>query len=223
MEIYYCIPTYRAFEECKASIHAVMQGSIQPDHIIVIDNSGNSSAIRVLQDLPYSNVIFWPQEYNLGVARSWNTFHRQIDKDYIIIANDDIAVHAHTIERLITSAQEHPDTIIHAGDGTSGNMYSLFLLTHKGFTTLGPFDERFYPAYFEDNDYERRRILANLSAVLVSGATYDHAPSSTIKKYTPAEMDDHHRSFQRNQQYYIAKWNGLPHQERYTTAFDGLL
>jgi GT2 family glycosyltransferase len=224
MSIFYCTPTYKSFQECQESIDAVMNGSFVPDQVIIIDNSPDASGTSFLLPLThrYTNVYIWPQGKNLGVAASWNLFHTQIEKDYIIIANDDIRVHTDTIKDLVTAA-ETTDKPLLVGSGMSGNAFSLFLLKQWAFHKIGPFDERFYPAYYEDNDYVYRAYLLGLGITVIDSATYDHVGSSTLRKYTQQEMEAHHNAFRGNQSYYLSKWGGLPTQEVYTVEFDDII
>lgn len=220
-KIYYCLPTYKSFDLAYESVLAALRSTLVPDQIIIADNSTNGSGATYLQPLTekFNNVYIWPQSVN-NVARTWNLFHETLNNDYIIIANDDIQVEPYTIEKLVTAADTNPDRIFFAGDGYSGNAFSLFLLTHHGFNTIGRFDEKFDPAYFEDNDYARRMLLKAYGITFVSGATYQHVGSSTINRYTPDEMNMHHNAFRANQAYYIRKWGGNPHQEIYETEFN---
>ena len=223
--INYCIPTYKSFDECKTAVKSLLYGSIIPDNIVIIDNSGDGSGAIALQELTDNKrVIIWPQTYNLGVAASWNKFMRELAQDYVIIGNDDVFVHTDTIKILVDTAEKRQDAPLIYSDNNSGNAYSLFLLKQWGFEAIGPFDEHFYPGYFEDNDYERRRELAGFPVVHAHGATFDHIGSSTIKKYSQAEMDRHHHLFRANEQYFRAKWGGAPGTANlYKVPFDGLI
>lgn len=221
-KLYYCLPTYKSFDLAYESVLAALRGTLVPDQIIIIDNSGNGSGTEYLKPLTekFSNVFIWPQTYNLGVARSWNTFHRNIADDYIVIANDDIQVHPYTLEKIVDAAIANPTQIFFCGDGNYGNAYSLFLLTKYGFEAIGDFDEHYYPAYFEDRDHHYRMTLKGYKLNFITGAGYDHVGSSTIKRYTPQEMEVHHNSFRANAAYYIQKWGGNPHEELFETEFN---
>lgn len=215
----YCIPTLKSFDLCGKSIDAVMHGSRKPDKIYVMDNSGISAAKDYLHTMGYTstypNLEIITAYYNLGVAGSWNEFMRINERmgGDCIIANDDIEVHHFTIEAIVERSKQDFDQIFFAGSGASGNAFSLFILTQLGYKLIGPFDERFYPAYFEDNDYARRMSIAGYNIITVQEATYDHVGSSTLKAYTPEERDAHHRAFRKNASYYEWKWGGLVGQE----------
>lgn len=222
-KLYYCIPTYKSFDLCARGIEAAMSGSIKPDQIIVIDNSGNGAGADYLYPLyeKYKgSLIIWPQTYNIGVAKAWNLFLKTIDQNYIIIANDDVAVHEHTLAHFKIVARQNKRAMLTA-EGMLGNAYSLFLLPQAIYREIGEFDERFSPAYFEDNDYDYRRRLLGIDFISVTGATYSHDVSSTLKRYSPEEMNNHHNNFRRNQAYYISKWGGLPGNELYQESFGG--
>lgn len=221
--IYYALPTYKSFEHARAGVLAALASTRMPDKIIIVDNSGDGSGTRALHDLTtsHADVYIWPQTYNLGVARAWNLIHRQLDTDYIIIANDDVAVHPETIEALYYGAKEHNDSPIIYGNGAIANVYSLFVLRQWAFQKYGGFDEQFYPAYFEDNDMVYRlHTLEKHAPINIERATYNHVGSSTLQKYTAEEMSMHHTTFQANQAYYIRKWGGLPTQEVFTRPFN---
>lgn len=218
--INYCIPTLKCFDLCAKSIDAVMRGSLMPHAISVIDNSGAGDAEAHLYHCGifnrYSNVRVIHPDRNLGVAGSWNRFMQDGD-EFTIIANDDIEVHLHTIWELVHTAQSAPpNQVFFAGSGYSGNAFSLFLLLQRGYEIVGPFDERFYPAYFEDNDYYRRMKMHGFDITTVQAATYDHVGSSTLRAYTPVEQEEHHKAFRKNQMYYQWKWGGIVGEETRT-------
>jgi len=224
-KVYYCLPTYKSFDLAYESVLAALRGTKPPDHIAIIDNSGNGSGAQYLQPLTekFANVYIWPRTTNIGVAASWNLFHKELPHDYVIIANDDIQVHPYTIERMVQAADQNTQQVFFSGEQYSGNAFSLFLLTKKGYNLIGAFDETFYPAYFEDNDYARRMMLKGYSIVSVHGATYLHEGSSTMKRYTQAEMDAHHNSFRRNHSYFVSKWGDEPGKTLYTELFGGII
>ena len=84
---------------------------------------------------------------------------------------------------------------------------------------VGPFDEDFYPAYFEDNDYEYRIKLDEHCEVqidsILNPTTYRN--SMTIQKDPTLNKD-----FQTNQDRYVRKWGGKPSFEWYKKPFQGI-
>lgn len=99
-----------------------------------------------------------------------------------------------------------------------GPDFSCFLI-RQALHARYPFDERFEPAWFEDNDYHRRLWLGGDGARIAGvPLPYWHAGSSTL---SAADAEGRgarlHAGFLRSQARYLAKWGGLPHQERRVT------
>lgn len=102
----------------------------------------------------------------------------------------------------------------------SGPDFSCFLISrecHKWFQ----FDERFAPAYHEDNDYHRRLELAGLGdRIFGVNFPFLHFGSGTVNAMEPAARTRFHDKFHACQQYYVEKWGGLPHHETYLHPFN---
>ena len=78
------------------------------------------------------------------------------------------------------------------------------------------FDENFYPAYFEDNDFKYRLLLQKkkiVSSSFLNPIVYRN--SQTILK--DRSLND---KFMDNQNYYVKKWGGLPKEEKYIKPFN---
>jgi len=95
-------------------------------------------------------------------------------------------------------------------------------MIRKGCTDkIGFFDEKISPnfLYFEDTDFIRRLGLAGIPQTVAKGAhvLHYHGGSQTMKKYTQAEMDEHHTRFRTARANYFKKWGGEPFHETLTT------
>ena len=227
MGVFYCIPTYTKFDLCAKAIDAAFASSLRPTHVIVIDNSGTGAAALALKEkmAQYNGSLYvWVETSNTGVGPAWNRFLRELNDDYVIIANDDVAVDQDTIKLMVEKAQEWNSNgskqYMVVGDHRSGNSFSLFLLTNEGFHTIGEFDETFWPAYFEDNDYAYRMDLLNNPFKEVTGATFQHVGSATINSYDEAGKRRAAAQFENNRAYYLQKWGGMPGQEQFTVPFN---
>jgi hypothetical protein len=85
-------------------------------------------------------------------------------------------------------------------------------------------DWSFFPIYFDDNDFEYRCKLAGVEWIedWATGSRHGderHGASLTIQS-DPKAMSDNGISFTENRLAYIAKWGGLPREERFTTPWD---
>jgi GT2 family glycosyltransferase len=182
---------------------------------------GSAQDIRMNSYEPPKDVeVLWTQStINLGVAASWNLFLGfafELNKyDGIIIANDDIILGNTTLQAMLDASKQNPEAVVSAGR-SEHNAFSLFYIPEYVYRTVGLFDERFYPAYFEDNDYAYRMKLKDVPLIQSAGDTYYHKGSATINTYTPERMMKHHESFRNNQLMYVQKWGGVPGKETFT-------
>ena len=214
MRVGYYIPTYNQMG-WVVSKHLPSVNTKLIEYINVHYN-GNED-IENQYELPTSTngipVIITGSSRNLGVAGSWNLFCKQSmlrNIDLAIIANDDIILHEDCIPRLVQTAVDSPMSVVaYAGD----NAFSLFALPMNVYRKVGGFDENFWPAYFEDNDYVYRLKLLNVDLVLLDNKKYYHKGSSTINSYAPDRLKEHHRQFDNNEAYYKSKWGGVPGKE----------
>lgn len=224
-KLLYGIPTYTQFDDCRRAIEGIMTTStVIPDEIVIIDNSETGAGLIALRDLPtrYKNVHIFVRNENI-LAGAWNDLMTHWEEDYVIIANDDVFPHPHSIEALINAARTNPDVAMWNGSGHSGNSYSFFLLRQWAYRHVGTFDEAFIPAYFEDNDYDYRIKLAGLIREEVPTATFDHIGSATMKNMSDARAVYHHKRFRENRAYFKRKWGNEPGREKFKKPFEGLV
>ena len=92
------------------------------------------------------------------------------------------------------------------------------MLSRRCRDVVGPFDERFYPAYFEDNDYHYRIQLAGLRAVTYPPAMFYHYGSRTQNEATAVPLVPG-SVFDENRRRYVQKWGGPPGQEQFRNPF----
>lgn len=175
---------------------------------IVICDNGNQEIITRER-----NFVHYKPEKNLGVSGSWNMlmdYAYKVKGTHVLILNDDI---------YLGKSEEEVNTIIRLWNPeflcTELNWCS-FILSVETFKKVGNFDENFFPAYFEDNDYFRRMQLANIPIIMnpmLNPVIYRN--SMTIQK--SPELNN---GFEKNRQYYISKWGGQPTQETFSTPFN---
>jgi len=83
----------------------------------------------------------------------------------------------------------------------------------------GLFDQKFHPAYFEDNDFHYRLKLASMRGVKTNTAMYYHFGSRTLKE-NPDIKEISNSLYLANEQRYIEKWGGKPGKEKFITPFN---
>lgn len=175
--------------------------------IVICDNGKQEIITRE------NNFVIYRPENNLGVSGSWNMimdYAEKVKGTHVLMLNDDI---------YLGKSEEEIKTIIRLWNPeflcTELNWCS-FILSVDAYLKVGKFDEKFFPAYFEDNDYFRRMLLTGVNITnnaMLNPAIYRN--SMTIQK--SPELNN---GFDKNRQYYISKWGGQPTQETFSTPFN---
>lgn len=93
------------------------------------------------------------------------------------------------------------------------DIQNLCLYKKSVFDKIGYTDVAFYPAYYVDNDYARRIVLAGIKCCSLANSRFFHFWSRTIKQGNGGSTDHY---FENNRAYYISKWGGEFGQETKT-------
>jgi GT2 family glycosyltransferase len=205
------IPTINRFDLLKPSL-LILSLEYPDTRIYVVDN-GNQG-IKEDPDFKFKdNIIVFEPKKNLGVAASWNYLCKEIYKEHkhALLLNDDIIIGMNEgfLKNMVNQLNDE-DMYYTATD------YSVILLSNKVFNEVGGFDELFYPAYYEDNDFEYRAELLGIKRVeLPSLKPVLYRNTSSIIK-----MEYMSESVWINKQYYINKWGGTPSEEKFKKPFN---
>ena len=148
---------------------------------------------------------------NLGVAKSWNFLCKKAFEkvDNVLILNDDIYLGKNQKD-IYKFIKRTSFDLVH-----SEQHFCSFILTQQTYEKV-VFDESFYPAYFEDNDFKYRLRLEKKKIVESSFL------NPLVYRNSMSIMKDRqlNNKFMDNQNYYIKKWGGLPNEEIYKTPFN---
>ncbi len=182
---------------------------LYPNTKIFVWDNGNQCRGHIHDNIEYRE----SHNGNIGVAASWNKlcaiiFDRGFDAAMIL--NDDVVMGANEnniLYVLKTSRAAHHISLVD---------WCAFIIKKTTFDKIEPFDENFFPAYYEDKDYEYRLKLSGLG--LVRHASL--APSIYRNNSTGEKMPGLPAAAQKNREYYIRKWGGLPGKEIYKTPFN---
>lgn len=161
------------------------------------------------------------EQYNAGAGWAWNhglaaafrAGHRAA-----LVMNDDIVLED---PRTLTVLRD-----IHLCCGkqlryVKDRGFSAIVITREVWDLVGPFDEGFWPAYFEDNDYHRRCILAGVPYDDVQIPSEHWAGGSATIKTDHALNQWNATTFPLNRDRYYAKWGGGPGHEVYDVPWNG--
>lgn len=175
-------------------------------NIFIVDN-GN----QIIQPRPIVKVM--KMSHNLGVSGSWNHLCKTLFAQgytHVCLLNDDI-VWNKTQDQIDKFIEENPSDF-YVGTGTWCNI----VLPKTTWDIVGPFDEEFYPAYFEDNDYCYRMRLAGLKRI--NSEFFN--PEVFRNSQTIARDNSLNKNFDRNKERYKEKWGGYPLEETFTTPYN---
>jgi GT2 family glycosyltransferase len=176
-------------------------------HIYIVDNGK--------QEIPTKNP--WVEIHrplvNLGVGSSWNWIMKKAFGNgytHVALLNDDI-VWKKSIGQIENYIKENE-----AGLYVSGGTWCCFIVSYDTFTKVGGFDEAFFPAYFEDNDYcYRCRLLG------IERSTSPFFSPEIYRNSMTIEKDGNlNQNFDTNKQKFILKWGGEPGKEKFKTPFN---
>lgn len=185
---------------------------------------------------------------NKGCAGGWNKgveFGMEHGFNYMLIANNDVLFSPKTIQALYDRIKKGDKMLVSAIDvayevtipqqvtdpthpvnnkditEAPSPHFSCFMISKECVEKVGYFDEGFFPAYFEDNDYHYRikLVAGNEAAIAVTSAVFYHYGSRTQNQeagqpVVPGPV------FKQNETYFISKWGGVPGRETFTNPFN---
>jgi len=198
------IPTFNRWDLLEPSLRKYTQDF--PNVPIFIWDNGN-------QQIAYSNKckIFTSLD-NKGVAYAWNRIMDEF-KDYenVLILNDDIYLGKHE-QQLLNFIDTNKYDFYESVAG-----WCAFILPQKTYKQIGVFDENFYPAYCEDNDYSYRMKLSGLNKTTSPFLIPTEMRTSQTLEKNPELF---YKSNYNSKQYYKKKWGGYPDEELFTKPFN---
>jgi GT2 family glycosyltransferase len=158
------------------------------------------------------------QPRNLGVAASWNLIVRTgIARgfDLVFIGSNDTFLHPGSLAAVLELEKPDDEVVWHLAS------WNFFAIHRRAIDRVGWFDENFYPAYKEDQDYAYRCSLAGVKRIQAyfTGAGAEHLGSQTIHSDAHYFACNRHTHLRLNMAYYRRKWGGNRGCERYVTPF----
>jgi GT2 family glycosyltransferase len=162
-------------------------------HLLIVDNGASAVEHSFELDVPdcVEHTTYLPMPANLGVAGSWNLGIKSFPyADRWFFVSNDVQFHPGGLETL-SDAQR--------GDITLSSMFpywQAFCLGYEAVKRVGLFDERFFPAFCEDNDYTRRAEHAGVT-IRSLDVPMVHDNSSTINSDRNL-LENNARTFPRN-------------------------
>lgn len=210
------IPTIAAPEALEATVYSVLEQTIATDILLVQNGIAVEEMCDKLAEM-HRNVSVIKPYFNMGCAAGWNLACRWAwgrGHDKIMLLNDDFLMHDPLAFQKVSDAiTEQPKAHYHFAGFTSA------CIRRELWNMVGEFDEGFWPAYFEDNDYYQRSVKLGIDWKIVD-IPWEHVGSLSLRRSPMLSMLNS-RTFVMNRNRYIAKWGGPPHQEEFELPWDG--
>jgi GT2 family glycosyltransferase len=169
-------------------------------HLLIIDNGASQVEEDLTLDLPelVEHTTYLPMPSNLGVAASWNLGIKLFPLDNRwTFASNDMYFHPGELAKLAEANPAHLTLI------KDFPHWHAFTIGEEVVQRIGLMDEALYPAYFEDNDYQRRCDRHKVPITYLDIKT-EHDNSSTIMSDTRYRFLNS-STFKNNRQYYDLK------------------
>lgn len=229
MNIIIC-PVRSGLEMTREAVESFYAQDCGDIYISIIDNSGHCLAGQLGLSERYGVAI--PTE-PMGVAQSWNTMIRATFDDtrieHVLVCNNDIILRPDAYRLLL---EDGGGFVTCVGDANRDAIwgeprpldkrphpdFACFLIRKWVWEKVGPFDENFKGAYFEDNDYHMRLHQARVDAHCI-GVPFYHRVNGTKKHLSPEEVAAIDEQACRNGTYFFEKWGCLPADEKYNAFF----
>lgn len=165
--------------------------------LVVIDNSGRGVD---LPDGPWERADVFAMPANLGVAASWNLAVKMGHRHpWVMVCSDDMWWPEGAMGEMVGMSGE--DRLVLS---STWPHWQAFTLGMGVVSRLGLFDEGYFPAYYEDTEYERRAEQAGISPVM--GPEVGHDNSSTLK--TPNVRFNREPSLRANEELFHSGLHG---------------
>lgn len=179
--------TLKRFDLAERLIHSI---DYPVEHLVIVDNSGTQEWTppenpHVLNQW----VIRVP--YGLGLVGAWNLIIKSTPyAPYWVLVNDDAWFEPNSLkiiaDNVDTDALNFVDIV---------PAWSCVIFGEGMIDKVGLYDERFYPLYCDDNDFERRVDKAGVAKRFIAAKVH-HENSSTLNSGFAVQNS---RSFMANQ------------------------
>lgn len=149
------------------------------DRLIIIDNSGCLPTQQQFDNVNRTHVVRIPT--NIGVASSWNLGIKVSPfSPWWMIVNYDVIFQPGTLRAM--ARQSGPDKLLlGCGEPDWQYRWACFTVGEDLIDKVGLWEERLFPAYWEDVDFERRARLAGFDPTPAVNAPFIHEHRATEK------------------------------------------
>lgn len=184
------------------------------EHLVIIDNSGKQTW-QPTKPQTVKHLWFIQIPFGLGLVGAWNLIVKTTPyAPYWVLVNDDAWFEPGAL--AVIAAQADPQTISHP---IINPEWSCIVLGERVVDEVGLYDERFYPLYFDDNDYERRIQAVGIVKKQIPAIVHHENSSSLDKAKNELSFARNMKLFQLKQETQDNSW-GWSLQTRRANRWD---
>lgn len=226
--------TYNNLEKAtKPFIDYLFSGNFEFE-LIIVDNGSTDGTVEFLQKLEGDNVKVIYNSENLGFSKGCNQGIQIAQGEIIGLLNNDILFSSDWIEYILEVFGKEPEAgfvspncieafynsrkffekkmskipdKLHYYSCTKPS-FSCVFAKKEIFDKIGLFDEKFTPAYFEDDDIVWRAMFGGFKNFVLSNIYFYHLGSVTGKM-----LPDLCEIFEKNKKYFFQKYSDKPFVE----------
>lgn len=211
----------------KAVASALTQD--MPCDVVLVDNQSTDGTVQ-WANAKSGLLVYLPSWKQVSLSACWNSAIKFLKAEHILVLNNDVEIQPCTYRYLLAQQKpfvscvsvDKPEQLSTPPFGILPTRphpdFSCFLIRKECWERVGPFDESYYPAYCEDNDYHVRMHRAGIEAVCVD-LPFLHHGAGTIKNATVAERRQIERGAERNRQRFFEQYGCWPGTKEYEDLF----
>lgn len=171
------------------------------ENILIVDNSGKYVLPTKYNNL---NIKVFNMPCNFGVGASWNLGIKCYPhSEYFTFIAIDAGLLENSLEKM--SFYSDKDSMVISNYG-----FSFFSIGSEIIKKVGIFDENYYPAYYEDFDFEDRvRKLGYTRNIKYPDVNIELLDTTVTVKSDPKLMEGKNRTDISNESYYKQKFAGF--------------
>ena len=178
------IPVLNRMDLLKRCVDSI---DYEIDKLIIINNGQETIPAFFNDFIKETYILYMPS--NLGVATSWNLGIKSTPySDGWVFLNSDAWFNPGALKEYLSTVKRNNIQLV--SEDVVLPPWCCAWIGANVVEKIGLFCEGFYPAYFEDWDYERRAKAAGFE-ITVSQAEVNHEWSSTIKSNTLFNLSNH--------------------------------
>lgn len=213
------ILVHNGVEFTRGCVPTLLAQDIGDVHLTIVANAPDQATQEYLINVP--NVTRYIAQ--VSVTKAWNDAIKaawDAGENHVLVVNNDIILRPDTYRYLYVS--QHP-LVFSEGVSSHEEMhasapsklaptkydFSCFLMTRECWDRVGPFDEGFGRAFYEDDDYAVRAWRVGIRFGFI-GVKHRHYMSGTLKVATSEQQAAMRHQSHLNMQRFVSKYGCVP-------------